>query len=137
MKALKPIVEKVFAIRQNTPTGATLITIIVISIIISLPWLKRELTVSAESPSLASITPKTKAKNITWSIDASDKPLNIFVGIISKIVSTKLSLSALFDATEPAVEALCWTALISRPIPGLIKLPIHKATVMAIAVVAI
>ena len=37
MKALKPIVEKVFAIRQNTPTGATLITIIVISIIISLP----------------------------------------------------------------------------------------------------
>ena len=37
MKALKPIVEKVFAIRQNTPTGATLITIIVISIIMSLP----------------------------------------------------------------------------------------------------
>ena len=62
--ALKPMVAKVLAIRLNTPMGARLITIIVISIIISLNWLIKLETVSARSPSFARITPMIKANTI-------------------------------------------------------------------------
>ena len=62
--ALKPMVAKVLAIRLNTPMGARLITIIVISIIISLNWLIKLETVSARSPSFARITPMIKANTM-------------------------------------------------------------------------
>jgi len=62
--ALKPMVAKVLAIRLNTPIGARLITIMVISIIISLNWLIKLETVSARSPSFARITPMIKANTM-------------------------------------------------------------------------
>ena len=54
----------VFATRQNTPTGATFMTIMVISIITSLNWAKKLETTSARSPSFARIMPMIRAKTM-------------------------------------------------------------------------
>ena len=67
-KAFHPIVEKVVAIRQNTPIGAAFITIVVIFIIISLNCVKNLPTVSALSFNCAKIRPIKRANTIIWSI---------------------------------------------------------------------
>ena len=65
INALKPIFAKVRLIRQKTPIGARLMIIMVISIIMSLNWLKKFATVSARSPIFARITPTIRANTIT------------------------------------------------------------------------
>ena len=51
-------------------------------------------------------------------------------GIMFKSVSTSV-----VDSVVPTFAAVDWTADISNPSPGFIKLPINKATVIANAVV--
>ena len=125
--ASNPVSENVFAIRQNTPTGATLMTAIVISIITSLNSLKKLDTVDALFPSFASIIPTNNAKMITGSISPSASEVNIFFGIIFNKVSAKLTVwvaaSCVSDAT--------WFI----PIPGLIRNATPSATQTASAVV--
>ena len=61
----KPILENVLAIRQYTPIGAAIMTILVISIIISLNCAKKLETTSTLSPSFARIMPTKSANTIT------------------------------------------------------------------------
>ena len=65
INALKPMFAKVLLMRQNTPIGASAMIIMVISIMISLNWLKKFATVSARSPIFARITPTIRANTIT------------------------------------------------------------------------
>ena len=89
-KASKPMPAKVLAIRQNTPTGATFITAVVISIIMSLNWLKKLATVETLLPMDASRIPVNRANTMTGSISPFASELNIFLGMIFSSVSAKL-----------------------------------------------
>ena len=129
-KALKPMVAKVLAMRQNTPMGARRMTIMVISIIMSLNWLINPATVSARSPSFARITPMIRAKTMTWSISPFARDLNGLSGMMFNRVSGREAASMF--STE---EALVWMVLISRPMPGFKRFPTVSATATARAVV--
>ena len=73
-KASNPIVAKVLDIKQNTPIGATFITIIVISIIISLNCAKNLATTSTLLPSFARIIPTIIANKIICNMFPSANP---------------------------------------------------------------
>ena len=128
--ALKPILANVLEIRQNTPIGARLMTIMVISIMISLNWPKKLLTVSARSPSLANITPMISAKTMICSMLPLARELTGLSGMMFSRVS--VSDVASICATSAAFVLI---ALISSPTPGSIIFPTVRATVMARAVV--
>jgi len=130
MKTSKPISANVLEIKQKTPIGANFITAIVISIIISLNWLKKFLTISTRSDIFARITPKISANKIICNIVPFASDSKIFVGIIFNNVS--VTLVACVDSVTFEVILI---ADISKPIPGLITLAIHKATTTASAVV--
>ena len=125
------MVAKVRLIRQKTPIGARLMIIMVISIIISLNWLKKFATVSARSPIFARITPMISANTITCSIVPLARELIGLSGMIFRIVS--VSEVASIVSTEAADV---WIALISSPTPGFIRFPTPRATQTASAVVA-
>ena len=127
-KASKPISAKVFAIRQKTPTGASFITVIVISIIMSLNCEKKLETVETFVPSFASITPTNSANTMIGSISPlAMEPIG-FLGIMLSRVSTIAVGSA-------AVTSFCSTALRLTPMPGLISCATVSARVTAIMVV--
>ena len=128
--ASNPIPANVFAIRQNTPIGATFIIAIVISIITSLNWLKKLATVDALFPSLASMIPTNNANTITGNISPVASDSNIFFGIIFNNVSAKL-IEAVADVVVPSVT------VISIPTPGLISDATPSARLIASAVVRI
>ena len=129
-KALKPMVAKVREIRQNTPTGASDITIMVISIITSLNWLKKLPTVSARSPSFARITPTIRANRMICSIS----PLASAPMGLSGMMLSSVSVSDVACMLSTWVLVLCST-LRSSPTPGFSRLPTNRATVTAQAVV--
>ena len=128
--AENPMVAKVREIRQKTPIGARLMTIIVISIMISLNWLKKFATVSARSPSFARMTPMISAKTMTCSISPLARALNGLSGRMLSRVSEK-EVACMVSTVEPLV----WILLMSSPMPGLMMLPMVIATVTARAVV--
>ena len=127
-KALNPIFANVRAIRQKTPIGATLITTIVISIIMSLNWLKKLATVDVLEPSFANMIPTNKAKTIIGSISAVAKDSIGFFGIIFK----RISVSGLLSERETSEVEMLSTL---TPSPGLMREATLSATVTAIAVV--
>ena len=92
--AEKPTVAKVRAIRQKTPTGATFITVMVISIMTSLNWLIKLETTEARFPSFASITPTNRANTMMGSISPfAMEPIGFF-GMMLSSVSTRLTLES-------------------------------------------
>ena len=127
--AEKPTFAKVRAIRQKTPTGASFMMVIVISIMTSLNWLKKFATVEAFVPSFASMMPTNSAKTIIGSISPLAREAAGFFGMIFRIVSVRLVV-----VSEVATSAVC-TASISRPIPGLISIATPSARQTASAVV--
>ena len=100
--AEKPRPAKVLAMRQNTPIGARPMTIMVISIIISLPCWKKFVTSWVLSCSLARITPTISANTITCSISPlASAPIGFF-GMMFSRVSAKLTES------EEAATSAVW-----------------------------
>ena len=116
---------------QKTPIGARLMIIIVISIIMSLNWLKKFATVSARSPNFARITPMINANTMICSISPLARELIGLSGIIFNNVS--VNEVAFMDSTDAALVLI---VLMSSPTPGLIRFPTDNATVTASAVVA-
>ena len=119
---------KVLAIRQNTPTGATFITAVVISIIMSLNWLKKLATVETLLPMDASRIPVNRANTMTGSISPFASELNIFLGMIFSSVSAKLMV-VVSTAAEVSDTVSC------IPKPGLIREATESARHTASAVV--
>ena len=130
MNTSKPISANVFAIRQNTPIGASFMTAIVISIIISLNCPKKFFTMSTWSPMFARITPRINANTMICSIFPSLKELKILTGIMSNSVSVML-----MDCVVSLTVEVTWICDMSSPFPGLKILAIVSATVIASAVV--
>ncbi len=131
--ALKPSSLNVRPIKQKTPIGATFMIIMVISIMMSLHCVQKFMTSCAFSFNLAKMTPTNKANTIICSISPLAKAATGLVGMIFKIVST-IDISVLVDELDTVVDTFS-TALISKPIPGLIKRAIHKAIATATMVV--
>ena len=130
--AEKPRPANVFAIRQNTPIGARRMTIMVISIMMSLPCWKKFVTSWVLSCSFARMMPMISAKTMTWSISPfASAPIGFF-GIILRMVSAKLT-----DWPPSMPVSTCCTCDISRPMPGLMSRPMPRATATAIMVVRI
>ena len=127
--ASKPSVQNVLAISANTPNGATFITIIVISIMMSLNCVRKFVTVCTFSPSCASINPTNIAKKITASMFPSARAPIGFFGIMFRIVS------ATDVGSLESVVSVTWTADISRPSPGPMRSATPSATATAIIVV--
>ena len=87
-------------------------------------------TTSVFSPNLAKITPTNKANTMICNIlPLANEPIGLS-GIIFKIVSTND-----VDSTLSTLVTFAWIVDISNPVPGLIKFPTNKATVIASAVV--
>ena len=129
--ALNPMFANVRLIRQKTPIGASAMIIIVISIMISLNWLKKFATVSARSPNFARITPMINANTMICSISPLARELIGLSGIIFNSVS--VNEVAFIVSTDAALVLI---VLMSSPTPGLIRLPTVRATETARAVVA-
>ena len=129
--ALNPMFANVRLIRQKTPIGASAMIIIVISIMISLNWLKKFATVSARSPNFARITPMINANTMICSISPLARELIGLSGIIFNNVS--VNEVAFIVSTDAALVLI---VLMSSPTPGLIRFPTDNATVTASAVVA-
>ena len=97
--AENPTVAKVLAIRQNTPIGASFITVFVISIITSLNWPKKFATKSVLCPNFANITPTNNANTIIGSMSPFAMALIGFLGIIFNKVSAMVGLDAACDTS--------------------------------------
>ena len=85
--ASKPTFANVRESRQNTPIGATYMTIEVIFIMMSLNCSKKRCTVSTLRPMMEMIMPTNSAKKMTASISPEANALMGFFGIIESNVS--------------------------------------------------
>ena len=92
--AEKPTVAKVRAIRQKTPTGATFMTVMVISIMTSLNWLiKLETTEARVSELCQHYTDKQGEYDDGKHIAVCHGPIGV-LGMMLSSVSTRLTLES-------------------------------------------
>ena len=103
-------------------------TMVVISIITSLNWLKKLPTVSTLSPNFARIIPTISANKMIGSISPLASAPSGLVGMIFSSVSGRLTLPAMATSLRSMED-------ISSPTPGFITLATSMAAVMARAVV--
>ena len=131
--ASKPMLANVRASRQNTPMGATYMTMEVIFIMMSLNCSKKRCTTSTLRPMVDRMMPTNSAKKMMASISPEASAWMGFFGMMFKRVSANdTSVFALPDRVEVSEATMLD---MSTPRPGLIRLPMLSATVTASAVV--